>query len=244
MKGIFYPIILFSVLVACKKNEVLVEKVKEDKTSQIDEYRIDAKYLYIREINTNRNHPNYRSIALDTTEINKIYGFIKAVYELKTPQRDTVFNLHKIHIYDTVKLSDVTICVLENRLGIQNLTNGIIPTGNAPLDSILLQYDLVKNSVSYNRISNGSYFVNLKTKRELNVSVLEDKFKNIEGVFSPVPFGGAGDGNGISLSYEGSKVILSFSYGFGDCPAGCIGRTNWVFEVENNVAKFIERKNR
>jgi hypothetical protein len=246
MKKIFYLLILFFVLAGCKKSEVTVEDIKEDKTPQVkvEEYLNDAKYLYIREINTNPNHPKYKSIALDTTEINKIYGFIKAVYELKVPQRDTVFNIHKIHIYGTIKLSDVTIFASDNGPGMQNLMNGIIPTGNAPLDSILHQYNLVKNSLYTLLDPNGAHYINLRTTRELNILALENKFRQIEGVIFPAPFGSAGDGNRISLSYQGNKAILDFSYGFGDCPAGCTGRTNWIFEVENNVAKFIERKNR
>jgi hypothetical protein len=32
----------------------------------------------------------------------------------------------------------------------------------------------------------------------------------------------AGDGNDISVEIDGEDVILTFSFGWGDCPAGCI----------------------
>lgn len=245
MKKISCILLFLFAIISCKKDQTVIEeKPIAQETVKLSDYLIDAKYLHIRQLNTNQSHPNYQSIDLDTTEINKIYGLIKAVYELKTPERDTIFNVHKIHFYHTIKLSEVTIHVPDIGPGMQNLMSGIIPTGNLGLDSLLLKYQLYTHNVYTLLSPNGSHYISLKTKKELNIPALENKLKTIEGVMFVSIYSTMGDSNGnyLSLSYQGNKAILDFSYGFGDCPSGCGRRINWSFEIENNIAKFIAKK--
>jgi hypothetical protein len=65
---------------------------------------------------------------------------------------------------------------------------------------------------------------------------LADLFRGFEGVTAAYPngvFGGADD-----IDVLGERVY-EFSHGFGDCPAGCMGRTRWRFRVSDSGVQNI-----
>lgn len=59
---------------------------------------------------------------------------------------------------------------------------------------------------------------------------LADLFAGVDGVTAAYPNGSFGDGDDINVR-EGR--VYEFSHGFGDCPAGCIGRIRWRFRVSD-----------
>ena len=40
----------------------------------------------------------------------------------------------------------------------------------------------------------------------------------------------------LRLQVTADRILLDFSIGWGDCPAGCIYRRHWVFGVDNNCS--------
>lgn len=65
---------------------------------------------------------------------------IEAVYVLKSPESDTVFNHYRIHGYNCYSLNSLYLQVQTDFPEIQNLANGIIPAGNSDLDYLLKKY--------------------------------------------------------------------------------------------------------
>ncbi|HEV2670300.1 MAG TPA: hypothetical protein VGU74_04355 [Gemmatimonadales bacterium] len=58
-------------------------------------------------------------------------------------------------------------------------------------------------------------------------------FGAITGVRFAEPDGLIGDGNNIAGSIEDARVLLDYSVGYGDCPAGCTGRRFYHFAVHD-----------
>ena len=97
MKAKIIFILLIFVLLGCKKGSTPnIDNIKVN-SFILTNYLDDAMHLYVREINHNSNNPNYNIAILDTVEINKILSVFQVVYNLKSRERDTVFNIHHIH---------------------------------------------------------------------------------------------------------------------------------------------------
>jgi hypothetical protein len=60
---------------------------------------------------------------------------------------------------------------------------------------------------------------------------LSERFSHINGVQEAYPGGLVSGRNGISATLGDDFVELRYSFGYGDCPAGCIHRHYWTFRV-------------
>jgi hypothetical protein len=91
----------------------------------VNNYRQDAKRLYFHEIISNSGHPNFNHPILDTGEVTKILKIIQAVYNLKTPETDTIFKLYKIHGYYCYDFQSISLKVKTDLTEIKNLSKGL-----------------------------------------------------------------------------------------------------------------------
>jgi hypothetical protein len=73
----------------------------------------------------------------------------------------------------------------------------------------------------------------------MNVTALESPLRKIEGIRNAMPYKYEGDGDDIELRFENEKYIMTFSTGWGDCPAGCMNRHFWEFSLQDCQADFI-----
>ncbi|TYA71506.1 hypothetical protein [Seonamhaeicola marinus] len=205
----------------------------------IENYFFDAKQLYFHEIFQDSNHPNYQNEILDQNEIDKILKIIQAVYYSDSPERDTVFDIHKIHGYYCYSFSSISLKVDTEAPEIKNLVNKVIPTGETKLDDLLNLYDFdsIRTSYSYPKFP----WLTIYTDKEFNMIPLEEEFKKVTSIeYAEFNKGCIGDGNTIELTRNDNSATITFSIGKGDCPAGCIYRKHWEFEVSNGSAKFIK----
>ena len=205
-----------------------------------DNYINDARQLYLRDILADSNHPNYNEAVLDTNEINEILGIFQLVYNLKSPIRDTVFDIYKIHALPCYSLQSIGLKVDVSAPEIINMVNGQIPTGNNDLDNVLTKYefDSVRTAYSYPDFP----WLSIYTKNSYNLKPLIKAIEEVPSVILAENNGGCFDGNDINLERDSDKATISFSIGRGDCPAGCIYRRYWIFRIENNRVKYIKTK--
>ncbi len=203
----------------------------------IDNYQSDAKQLFFDEILHNSDHFNYNNPVLDETEVNKILKIIQAVYSSESPERDTVFDVYMIHGYYCYSFNSIGLEVNTELPEIENLSNGIIPTGNTALDDLLsyYQFDSVNTSTYYPDFS----WLTIYTANEYNLIPIEKKFKALPAILDSY-FNKAciGDGNTITLTRTEGSATITFSIGLGDCPSGCIFHRYWEFRVMEGKAVF------
>ena len=240
MKAKIFILFIF-VLLGCKKGSIITneDNVKID-SFILKNYLEDATHLYVQEINNNSNHPNYNIAVLDTVEINKILSSFQVVYNLKSKERDTVFNIYHIHALRCFSLNSIELKVNPSVPEVINLVNGTRPTGDPKFDELLITYkfDSIRRSDYYPTFP----WISIYTKESLNLIPIINSLKQLSCVLNASNNGVCFDGNDIILTRDGTKTMIDFSIGEGDCQAGCMFRRHWIFSVEQNIAKFEGNK--
>lgn len=224
---------------SCEKDVTIWYDEIELESYIIENYSNDAKQLYLHEIFQDSTHPNFEKSIIDNNEINKILKTIQAVYNLNSPERDSVFLKHKIHASYCFSSNSISLRVKTGLPEIKNLATNIIPTGESSLDEILSSYnfDSVKTAYDYPSFPWLTLYAN---NNEYNMIPIERKFAKIESVeIADFNKGCIGDGNNISMSRNGDSTVVTFSVGSGDCPAGCIYHKYWEFIVSYGTATFV-----
>jgi len=240
MKKLIFFVLIIVIFYSCEESESLpidYDKIELD-TFIINNFKKDAKQLYFHEIFNNENHSQYYNPIIDTNEVYKILKIIQAVYNSNSPHRDTVFNFYSIHNRYCYSFSSIGLKVQTDSQEIENMVNGIIPTGNSQLDNILTTYhfDSVRTVYSYPSFP----WLTIYTPDEYNMIPIEKGFNEISSIIlAEMNNGCIGDGNNISLDRNGDSAIITFSIGSGDCPAGCIYHRYWEFKIVSDYAVFI-----
>lgn len=204
----------------------------------VENYSDDALNLYFHEITQDESHPNYSNPELDSDEIEKILKIIQAVYNSDSPERDTVFDVHKIHGYYCYSFNSVNFKVDAKRSEIENLATNVIPTGDAYIDNLLTTYgfDTVRTSYGYPQTP----WITLYTDGEYNMIPIKKAFVKSDAIEGDDTNEFCiGDGDGIGLRRSGDSATITFSIGRGDCPAGCFYHRYWEFSVKDCQAKFV-----
>lgn len=205
----------------------------------IETYRTDALQLYYEEIINNPDHPNYNEPEFDQDEVNAVFDLIKAVYELDVPERDTVFSVYGIHTRYCNMTNALGLNVQTDAPEIQSLAAGVIPTGNSDLDSILATYafDSVYALYSYPEFP----WISLYTSESYNMIPVAEELATVNSILqTDLYLGCVGDGNTIAMERNEDFATLTFSIGWGDCPAGCIHHRYWEFRVIDGQAEFVQ----
>jgi len=103
-------------------------------------------------------------------------------------------------------------------------------TGEAAVDELVRRFGITVDrcydfaSVDYTSCA-------LTTERPVFVPGLARLFGPLDRVRYAEPNGLVGDGNDLAATREADAVVLAYSVGSGDCPAGCIHRRFWRFRV-------------
>ncbi len=203
----------------------------------IDNYYNDALQLYMHELIQQPFNPDYKKSSINKEELVKILKLIQAVYNLNTPERDTIFEKHQIHGYYCYSLNSISLKVNTTLPEIMKLSSGIIPTGESSLDKLLSTYnfDSVRTFYSYPDFP----WLTIYTKEQYNMLPVEKEFGKLSSVLvAEFNKGCIGDGSNISIERGNYSATITFSIGKGDCPAGCIYHKHWEFKVSNGIAWF------
>jgi len=234
---LFGLLILISILFSCSEEQENENPIQLSDFI-IENYTNDAKLLYMHEIFNNNSHFNYNESALNENEIENILEVIQAVYNLDIPEKDTIFNLNEIHARFCYSFNSIILKVNIEASEIINMIDGIIPTGNIDLDTLLNKYNFDKVDTSYGYPS--FPWLTVIFSGEYNMIPIKNVFDKIPSVISTeLNSLCVGDGNSITLERNGDISIITFNIGAGDCPAGCIYHKYWEFKVVNNIAEFV-----
>lgn len=240
MNKIIVLLEIILVLFSFEKSSATLLNTSEIKldTFILNNYKNDAKQLYMDEISQNTTHWNYNDPILDTNEINKILNIFQAVYDLNSPERDTVFSIYSIHARYCYDFSTIILWVNGDLPEMQNLVNGIIPTGEDSLDNILIKYHFDSVYILSRRLS----ILSVYTPDEYNMIPIEKEFGSLSSVtIADYNNGCIGDGNAIRLtrSNDTANIVFSIASG-GDCPRGCSYHRYWEFIVYGDSARFVK----
>ena len=188
----------------------------------------DASHLVLREIYSDPfKKENVAFLPKDLVET-YYEGFVH-IYNAKfLSARNQVIEDYKIHTFCDVEMHYLSVSVDSSKEWVKAWCNGNRFTGNEQVDSLIETYNL-----QLYRVYQWFDYVtaSLYSDSAVNVYAISKKFKPIDGVRYAEPDGCAGDGNDITGGIESEYIEYNFSHGWGDCPAGCISRHFWKFNV-------------
>lgn len=209
--------------------------------SIIAKFNSDANRITLRKIYQN-NLPYIDSIEIPQEHVDTILNALIAVYNATAlPARDSVVTMFNIHSFPNPDIHSFSVSADSNLTWMQQLKNGIVPTGNSTIDSLTNLYSL--NVTSYSTYSGflAYHTVSFKSDSNYNIQPLSDIYETIAGVYFSDPNGWGGDGNDITSTIYSDHVELIYSIGWGDCMSGCISRHFWKFNVYFDCSvEFVE----
>lgn len=199
----------------------------------IAKYRYSAYKLAYKEL----HKPNsvYKdSVIIPENVYNQKIKSLMAVYNSVSKERDTVIDLLKIKNYYAPKafayLNYISLTIDPSEKWAQAFKKNEIKTGHKVIDSLTTLYQFTLYGVD--SLRDGRLYVALESSLFLNVDLLTPLFQKVKGVKVGF-YGPVGDGDYITDTLKSSTTLVCYSYGMGDCPAGCTARRFWIFEVDS-----------
>jgi hypothetical protein len=153
---------------------------------------------------------------------------------------NAVYNAHELSGYDTIMLSytrfpDLNHYVIlcdTNTIWAEQWKQGNLLTGDPAMDSLLLFLEFEFIKYEFDASYEGA-FIEFYTEKTNNVYAVSNKFLTFSGIEMAYTF----DTNCIleskRLNYKKINEIrrLTYSYGWGDCIAGCTNWKHWNINV-------------
>lgn len=198
-------------------------------------YREDAAQLAMRFLQT--QDPETDVVELPEERVQFFYDALVHVYNAQgIAARDEIVEIHTFPRHNT---HEVLLAVDTTVAWTQAWRAGDRLTGQPEVDALIEEYDL---SVEYNAWS-FQHMVLVRSETPINTVALNRRFERIEGVTYAEQNGYGGDGDDIEATVEGDAVVLTYSRGWGDCPAGCIHRAYWAFRVAaDGTVRFVGKE--
>lgn len=202
-------------------------------------YRVDAARFALRVRAERSVRPGQRSVEFRPAEVEPFHRALLWIFLFQHPARDSVVELREIHTFPRPRVQELAVGVESDARWPDAWREGTLFTGNKAVDRLIRRFDLAL--IAYRDLRTMSFDIAvLRTAEPLDIAALGTRFEGIEGIHSAGPNTVAGDANDIRAVVEDSAIRLEYSVGFGDCPAGCIGRHIWSFRVhEDGEVEFV-----
>lgn len=190
-------------------------------------YKNDADRLAIRHVN-HTGSPYKDSVRINE-KISKQYltALIAVHNATQLAARDTVVRFLDIHTYNP-GLNTLVVIADSNLVWMTNLRYNRFPIRDHTIEQMMSTYSLKKSF--YSGLLQPSMVV-FKTDHNMNLAPLAVKMKSHVGVAAAEAEYLYGDGNDIRDSINDEFVELTYSFGWQDCPEGCVLRRYWKFRV-------------
>ncbi len=195
-----------------------------------DAHRLALKKIYRQDL------PEKEEIIIPGSHVDTILRALWAVYNASDlAARDTVVSLYGvIHTAPREFLNYMVVNGDPNEDWAQKLKDGIVPTDNIYIDSFMETYNwVVADYQGYTSYMNLIFF---RSPEYYNIEAFDSLLGNVSGLREFGPYGLVGDGADITDSIYSDHVELTYSIGWGDCPAGCIHRRYWTFKVYDDCS--------
>lgn len=171
------------------------------------------------------------SIHIPQNHVDTILNALIAVYNATSlPARDTVVTIYGITAQNYPTVDGIYVQVDTTASWSDSLDNGIVPTGNFYIDSLINAHYL--NLTYYNESIIHNYGIaSFVSDSSYNIFALADAFLVAPYVLGSGLSAFTMDGNDITCIINPDHVELTYSHGWGDCMSGCINKRFWVFNV-------------
>jgi len=190
-------------------------------------YQHDASQLAIRSMLNNPDLVN--EVKIPDQLFQNYLDALLAVFNVEEiPERDIVIECLNVHTFPIPNPTTIDLGADTSFQWVQTLASAGLPSGNEEIDELFSSYNLYVNSA--NQIGANLWF-SISSYQYLNTTALASLFAEISGVNWAEPSGIFGGGADITSAQGDPYVDLTYSYGWGDCQAGCIFNRYWRFRV-------------
>lgn len=148
----------------------------------------------------------------------------------------------EVHAREPVHPREIIVQVDTTASWIDAWRNEMTETGNSEIDAFLEEYNFTL--IEYSELANvlPTAMATLRSDRAINGYAVGRQFEDYDDIESAGP-DGVTDGSDISVLFFDNRLRYTFEYGFGDCPAGCINRHSWKFDVNRDgTVTFVEEE--
>lgn len=188
------------------------------------QYRADAAQLAMRYVQAKGAASD--AVELPDDRIQLFYNALVHVYEARhLSARDRVVDLHTFPRYN---VHEIIVAVDTSVPWTNAWKEGERLTGESNVDALIQEYDV---SVQYKAWSHQPAAL-IRSEEPINTVALSQRFERLDGVVYAEQNGYVGGGNDIEATVGATGIVLTYSRGWGDCPAGCIHRETWTFWVD------------
>jgi hypothetical protein len=200
-------------------------------------YREGAARLALREVRESTPLQD-ASPEIPAEKAENYYRALVHVFNMNSAWSDTVTKIIPIHTFPDIEMKQMIVSFVDGLDWTTPWRDGDRFTGNPSVDSLLTRYDL--HLLKYYDWP-WAHAVVLESRRFLNIPAVAKKFAAVDGVRYAESNSRMGDGNNIQAEWTDPLLLkLTYSFGYGDCPAGCINRRFWDFEVHiNGTVNFL-----
>ena len=196
--------------------------------SELERFQSNAEILALEYILD--AHPDQPEIPNELVDL--YYNGLIHVANSEHPEAEKVLNKKSIEARGTHVIREIIVNAdtTEAVELLENWREKEAMTGNSDVDDIIAEYNI--SVKGYSELKSMPYaMVTMQTEELLNVLPIAKKFEQVDGITSAGPNGIAGDGSTILAEMMDDHLRLQFVYGWGDCPAGCINKRYWDFNV-------------
>jgi hypothetical protein len=220
---------------SCEKNDISPERKLPAIQNEISDsvrkyYTKDANVLSVRYMQESSDSDK---VMIDTYSREVFLKALSAVYKSNHPERDTIFNICKIHTFP-LEMKKMLLYFSDqawNSNWLNNFMDTIIPTGNKEFDPLVQNFHFYfcENGTVINKYP---VFMVIESDILLNIEPLANRFEQVNGIITAEPNAFLGDGDDIEYKLKENSLQLIFSKKWGDCPSGCMFERRWVFEID------------
>lgn len=219
------------------------EQIVPAEDSHLDEevqatYREDAEKLAVRHIN--EKDPTQTEIP--DALISLLYNALIHIENDEHPKAVEVTDTYEVHARIPVNPRQILVFADTTAPWIDAWRNEQTETGDAEIDGLIEEFNF--ELVEYNELANTlpTGMATLRSDRAINGYAVGKLFEEINHIDTAGP-DGVTDGSEISVLFFDDRLYFTFDYGFGDCPAGCINRHQWHFNVfKDGTVAFVDEE--
>jgi len=197
----------------------------------VNSYQDDADRLVL-ERSINLSLPEADSVQILNVSSDTVMRALLSVYNLTgtMPAADTVVTMFDIHSFGNPPMKEFFFSADSTLPWMQQLSAGNLSTGEPTLDGIISALNV--SLISYNPSGiSGTAYVLMETDSNYNLEAFVDDIDALSGVQYCITNIWGGGGPDITAQINSDHVELTYSYGWGDCPSGCMNKRYWVIKA-------------
>jgi hypothetical protein len=137
--------------------------------------------------------------------------------------------LQRVHTNGKYILTELVVTVRRDSSWVKAWQQGKTLSGNSAIDSFLSTYNIAKVEPQIDGLDN-PWFI-LRFGQSLKVEDLAAPLKQLSADFLAVTPDYWNGGDNILLTEQGASRTYAFTYGWGDCPSGCISGHTWTVKL-------------